>query len=153
MKSPTIIGLASIVPGLGLWIVGRRRHAVLAALAVIGTGLVALFSPWETLSTVSCYAAFLIWVLQSYYAVSEARLAAQVASGQVEKARNSEDIEPPPLHLNRFDKLAHKARELIRQQVDPNEFVKVAVPAYSMSFWKGISSHKGYYIGLLQNEL
>jgi hypothetical protein len=126
---------------------------VLAALVVVGAALVALLSPWGILSTVSYYAALLVWALQSYYAVYEARLAARLASGQVERAHDGKDIEPPPPHLNRFEKLAHKARELIGQQLDPNEFVKVAFPAYSMSFWGGASSYTGYYVGLLQNEL
>jgi len=153
MKSPVIISLASIIPGLGLWLIGKRRHAVVAAGLVVVSVLVFLFSPWETLTSLSCNLAGFLWVMQSLYAGYEARLAQAVQSGNIQQAKESTPIVPPPSDLNGFEKVSFKAKEIVRQQLEIGEHVLDAIPASQMSALQGVGSYQLYYVGLLQDKL
>jgi len=154
MQSPTVISIVSIIiPGLGLWLIGKRRHAGIAAMLVFGSIFVFLFSPWEMLTSLSCNIAILLWAMQSMYAGYEARLAQAVKSGNIQQAKEGALITPPPSDLSRFEKEAFKAKEIVRQQLEIGEYLLDAIPAFQMSVFEGAGSYRLYYIGLLQDKL
>src|SRR5512140_2093264 len=113
MQSPILISVASIIPGLGLWLIGKRRHAIIAALLIFGLALVFLFSPWKMLTSLSCNALVLLWAMQSIYAGYEARLAQAIKSGNLQQAKEVTPVIPPPPGLNRFEKASFKAKEFV----------------------------------------
>jgi hypothetical protein len=153
MQSPIVISIASIIPGLGLWLIGKRRHAIIAFLLVLGSIFVFIFSPWETLTSLSCNVTVFLWAMQSLYAGYEAKLAQAVKSGNVQQAKEGMPITPPPSDLSRFEKEAFKAKEIVRQQLDMGEHVLDAIPAFQMSALQGAGSYRLYYLGLLQDKL
>ena len=132
-KSPIIIGIASILPGLGFWILGKKRLAVTAAVVVIGSYVIYVIAPWEFVYALSCNIAIIGWFLQIVYAVYEARTISKVESGKMEAARPSERKIEIPLDIPAREKLPYKAKEIIREQLDPGEIIQDAVMAYTMS--------------------
>jgi hypothetical protein len=153
MKSPIIISLASIIPGLGLWLIGKHRHAIIAAALVIGSLLVFILSPWPSLTGLSFNIALILWIMQGIYAGYEARLVKAIKSGNLQQAKEGIPIVSPPSDINRFEKEAFKAKEIVRQQIEIGETILDAIPAYYMSVLKGAGSYRLYYIGLLKNIL
>jgi hypothetical protein len=146
-----LISIASIIPGLGLWLIGKRRHAAIAAVLVFGFLFLFLFSPWETLTSLSCNIMLFVWAMQSFYAGYEARVAQAIKSGTLQTTKESMPITPPPSDLNRFEKASFKAKEYVRQQLEVGELILDAIPASQMSATQGISSYQLYYVGLLEN--
>jgi hypothetical protein len=152
-KSPLIIGIASILPGLGFWILGKKRLAVTAAVVVIGAYVIYAFAPWEFVYAFSCNIAIIGWFLQIVYAVYEARTISKVESGKMEAARPSERKIEIPSDIPAREKLPYKAKEIIREQLDPGEMIQDAVLAYTMSALGGASSMDQYYLGLLSDQI
>lgn len=152
-KSPLIIGAASIIPGLGFWILGKKRLAVTAAVVVIGAYIIYVLAPWEFVYALSCNLAIIGWGLQIVYAVYEARIIKKVTSGEMEAARPSERKIDIPSDIPRREKLPYKAKEIIREQLDPGETIQDAVMVYTMSYLRGASSMKQFYLGLLSDQL
>ena len=152
-KSPLIVGLASILPGLGFWILGKKRLAVTSAVVVIGAFLVYIAAPWESVYSFSCNVAILGWFLQGVYAVYEARTISKVESGEMEAARSSEAKIEIPSDIPRRERLAYKAQEVIRGQLDPGERIQDAVMVYTSSYLGGASSMSQYYLGLLSDQI
>lgn len=151
MKSPLVVGLASIVPGMGLLIVGKHKHAIVSAALFSGTMFVFLLSTGEVLRTLSYFAVILIWFMQGSYAIAEARVAGAIAAGEAERARKGKPIPSAPSNLNHIEKELFKAGEIIKQQLKQGEAVKVAVPAFSVSLLRGTSASS--HIGLLKKGL
>jgi hypothetical protein len=152
-KSPFIIGIASIIPGLGFWILGKKRLAGTAAVVVIGAYVIYVAAPWEFLYALSCNVAIIGWFLQIVYAVYEAQAIKKVTSGEMEAARPSERKIEIPADIPRREKLPYKAKEIIREQLDPGEIIQDAIMVFTMSYMRGASSMKQYYLGLLSDQL
>ncbi len=145
MNSAAIISLASLIPGLGLWLLGKRRDAVIAAVLVWGAVLLFFFSPWQALAGFSCYGVLFLWLMQVIYTTHEARLAQSLKTGSLQQAKEIVPIVPPS-DLSRGEKIAFTAMEIVRQQVEANEHVLDAIRAAQ-------SSDQLYYIGLLTDKL
>jgi hypothetical protein len=128
-----------------LWLLGRRRDAVIVAVLVCGAVLVFFFSPWQVLASFSCIVVMFLWVMQVIYTTHEARLAQLLQSGNLQHAKENMPIVPPSA-LSRSEKLAFTSKEIVRQQVETNEHVLDAIRAAQ-------SSDQLYYIGLLADKL
>ena len=152
-KSPNLILLASIIPGLGLWILGKRRHSTIAALLVFGSFFVFLFTPSETLVGISCNIAGFLWIMQMFYAGYEARLKHKISIGIAQGAKKHSLPSSPPPNIKGNEKAAFKAKEIVRQQLDTGEHILDAIPVTQMSVLKGAGSYRLYYIGILQDKI
>ena len=152
--SPLFISLVSIFPGLGLWLLGKRRHAVVAASLVFGSLFVFLAAPWAWVMNVSCDVAVFLWAIQIFYAGYEANLKRKIAIGAAQEARQDAFLpSSPPPSVKGIEKLAFKAKEIVRHQLGIGEPLLDAVPATQMSILKGAHSYRLYYIGLLRDGI
>ncbi len=153
MDSPILISIASIIPGLGLWLLGERRQAINAAILVLGSLFVALLSPWETISIVSQFIFIILWILQGVHACYDARLQKLIKKGAIQLARTDTHFPPYPRGMSRWEKAALRAKKIIGQQLTSSEYVKEAVFANQTSFFRGVCSYQNFYVGLSKDEL
>jgi len=151
--TPTLIGIASVIPGLGLWLLGKRKQAIITVLLMFSLIFLFLFSPWEILYTISCNTAVFLWGAQIAYAIYEARLQDKIATGKAIAAKETVPVDYIPAHIPRREKIVYKAKEMLRQQINAGEYLEAGIFAQSMSVWGGISTYKQYYIGLLSDRL
>jgi len=151
--SPLLIGIASVIPGLGLWILGKRKHAVITGLVVLGTFFLFLFAPWEIIYNLSCNAMVFLWGMQIFYAVYDARMRTKIETGEMDAAKEAEAVDYIPAHIPRKEKIVYKAKEVVRQQLNSGEHLEAAVWSQTMSVLRGMSSYKQFYVGLLTHHL
>ena len=152
--SPLFVSVVSVVPGLGLWLLGKHRHSIIAASLVFGTCLVCLAAPWEWLMSANCNVAIILWVMQIFYAGYEAQLKRKVAMGIAQDAR--EEFSLPsvlPPDVKGAEKAVFKAKEIVRHQMGVGEQILDAVPATQMSLLRGVGSYRLYYIGLFRDKI
>ncbi len=140
------ISRASIIPGLGLWLLGKRRDAVITAILFLSTVLIFFYSPWRSLASFSCVIGMFLWIMQSTYTKHEIRLVQALKSGNLRQAKENTPIVSPS-KLSHGEKLAFKAKEIVRQQVEINEYVFEAILAVQTS-----DTYYAYYVGLLEDN-
>jgi hypothetical protein len=68
VKKPGVIGLLSVVPGLGLIILSEVRQGLGVMVIVALLAFLVELAPWEIVNAASCVLGF-AWVSQLYYAV------------------------------------------------------------------------------------
>ena len=116
MKKPWVIGLLSVVPGLGLIVLGEVRQGLGVMDIVALLAFLVEFAPWEIVNAASCVLGFVAWVSQLYCAVIVAQRLARVEAGVVLPARPLAQA-PPGASLG--DRLLHKVRQSVMQQLLP----------------------------------
>jgi hypothetical protein len=147
VKKPWVIGLLSVVPGLGLIVLGEVRQGlgVMAIMAFLA--FLVEFAPWEIVNAASCVLGF-AWVSQLYYAVIVAQRLAHVEAGVVLPAR---PLAPTPPGASLGERLLHKVRQSVMQQRLPGETLRVAIagqvgPSFAsavlMGFGAGLVQHR-----------
>jgi hypothetical protein len=154
MKSPIVVGIASIIPGLGLWLVKKRRHAIVVAILMFSSFLFIAITSQDLLAGL-CLNFFItpIWITQGFYAVHEANTIKAIKAGVFQPPIQKDSIETPPPNLSFQEKQLFKSREFIKQQLTTGEQVLDAMPVYQMSILQGAGSYRLYYIGLLKTSL
>ena len=95
MRGPWVIGILSIVPGLGLLTLGRVIPGLAATALMAVAGIFASLAPSETVAQVALTVAFIVWVVQGYYAVVIAQRTARSEAGDSLPEREV-SIAPPP---------------------------------------------------------
>jgi len=125
MKKPWAIALVSIVPGLGLVILGEPGKGlgafVLTALFLAGT-----FVPGETVPATS-FAFFLIaWIVQGYYAVVIAQRLLRAQAGLALPERPV-SIAPPSPGASSAQKALHKTKVTVLKLLPPGEQLELAL--------------------------
>jgi hypothetical protein len=122
VNHPIVIGIASLIPGLGYLMLGKVRKAVYVWLALLCAALVYVFSPFDFLWEIAAITFLGIWFAQIVWASRDAALEKRIASGQVSPAR--ETLGPasaPPLGLSRKEKQAFQMRETVKSQIGMGE--------------------------------
>src|SRR3989337_2927147 len=95
MKKPWAIGLISIIPGLGLIILGEARKG-LASFVATAAFFMAMFAPGEIVPT-TAFAFFLIaWIVQAYYAIVIAQRIGRKPAGLALPEWPASIAPPPP---------------------------------------------------------
>ena len=153
MNSPILVSIASIIPGLGLLLLGERRQAIFTAILVIGLLFVTLISPWKTISLVSVNLLFLFWLFQGANACYDARLQKLIKKGSIQPAKSDTHFPPYPSGMSRTERGIFRAKRIIRHQLTSSEYVKEAVFADQTSFFRGICQSQHFYVGLSKNAL
>lgn len=155
MQSPFVIGVASIVPGLGFILLAKYRSAVNSFFIVVGLFVAGLFIASGIWSDIFIEFSALIWIGQIVYAVQTANIQKKREAGEIISPREATPLSPIPSNLSRGERLAFKIAETIRQQLQPGEILKDAVLAQIMPsmgqhvLWGAASmlSMKQYYLG------
>ncbi len=161
MQSPFTIGVLSIIPGLGFFVLGQLKRGVGIIGTLIGLFTFSLFIPSEFLSELSFQLFLITWIGQIYYAVQTAKLLKKQKSGEIIAPRETRPIAPAPHGSSANEKLAHKVRETVRQQLDIGEHLIDAVfaqvlPSMGAHILVGAAatfSTKSYYVGLTEKTL
>lgn len=96
MKHPLLIGVASLIPGLGYLMLGQARKALNVWMGLLIAVLVYMFSPIELLWDLAVVAFLGIWIAQIVWAGREAALERRIVSGEVAAARESAVSAPAP---------------------------------------------------------
>jgi hypothetical protein len=127
MKKPWAIGLISIVPGLGLVILGEAGRG-LGAFVLTTLFLAGTFVPGETVPATS-FAFFLIaWIVQGYYAVVIAQRLLRAQAGLALPERPVSITLPPP-GASSAQKASHKAKVTVLKLLPPGDQLKLALQA------------------------
>jgi len=132
VNHPVVIGIASLVPGLGYLILGELRKAVYVWLGMLTCALVYFFSPFEFLWDLAAIAFLGIWFVQLVWASREAGLMRRIATGQAAPARETQAAAPPS-GLSRKERHAFELREMVKAQVGLGENVGPVVSVMDRS--------------------
>lgn len=161
MKKSLGVLLASLVPGLGLALLGLVRRGILVFATFAALIGLYLFAPWEYVNTFSCGLAFMLWVGQVIIALQTVQRAARTEEGLTSKARPAQLLPAPPPGASSAEKLQHQARETVRAQLEPGEILQNAFFGQSPT---SLASHAvfgplawlrthRYFVGLLESDL
>lgn len=160
MQSPFLIGLLSIIPGLGFFVLGKPRRG-LGVLGILFVLLILfLFTSGNFITQLSFQFAILVYIGQIYLAAQSARMIKRQQAGELTMPREKTKIEPPP-GLSLKERGNYKMRETVRQQLNPGEELLEAVVAQS-KFPTGsfvlfgpiaMLSMQQYYVGLTEDTL
>jgi hypothetical protein len=153
MRSPVVVQIASIIPGLGLWIVGKRREAVIVALLFSACVVFFLFSPWDTISQLAFFAGIMLWAVQIGVAYYEAMILKKIAKENYQRAREVGTIGAPPPHLNRTEKMDHKWSEMLSRQLQPGERLLTHIYGRQVGLFQTWSSTSFYRVALLEDKI
>lgn len=157
MQSPFLIGLLSIIPGLGFFVLGKPRRGFWVIGIFLTLLFIFLFIPGDFITQVSFQFILLVWIGQIVLAAQSARLEKRQQVGDVTKPREKEKIVPPP-GLSLKERGDYKIRETVRQQLNPGENLLEAVFAQSgggvgtYALYGALSALKmrQYYVGLTE---
>ncbi len=72
-QSHIMIGLASFVPGLGFWLMGRKNQAYVVGGTVLGLMLISAVAPWRSVRGLVFPMAYILWLGQIAWAVRTAK--------------------------------------------------------------------------------
>jgi len=160
MQSPFLIGLLSIVPSLGLFVLKKPRKG-LGVLGILFVLLILfLFTSSNFIAQLSFQFAILVYIGQIYLAVQSARTIKRQQAGELAIPREITKNEPPP-GLSLKERGDYKMRETVRQQLNPGEeLLEVVVaqskfPTGSLALFGPVAmlSMRHYYVGLTEDML
>lgn len=126
MKKPWVVGLLSIIPGLGFLILGKTRQGLMIFLLIGAAVFFAWLSPWENLTISIATLALIAWITQGYYAVVYAQRQAKSEAG-LELPVRQVPTAPPPQGASLGEKHLHKVRQTVLPLLQPEESLKVAI--------------------------
>lgn len=132
MKSAWAVGLLSVVPGLGFLAIGQRRRGAVILGCFAALAALYLLAPWQIVYELSCGLGAALWAAQIVFAVTEVRRQARLEAGLTQAARPVADSLAPPPGASRADRVLHKAREAIAQQLQQGERVEAAITCQVM---------------------
>lgn len=160
MQSPFLIGLLSIIPGLGFFVLGKPRRGFWV-IGILATLLfIFLFIPGEFITQLSFQFILLVWIGQIVLAAQSARLQKRQQAGEVTQPREKEKIVPPP-GLSLKERGDYKIRETVRRQLKPGEnlleavFVQSGGGVGTYALYGALSALKmrQYYVGLTDESI
>jgi hypothetical protein len=128
MKKTGTIGLLSIIPGLGHFILGDVRMGLVFLIIIILFGLFTIFSPSETVFVISLTLGLIAWGYQWVHAVTTAQRQARTKANLALPVREVTASRLSPF-ASSADKQVHKARQTVLQLLQPGEQLKFVVTA------------------------
>jgi len=159
------VGLLSLVPGIGLLALGETAWGLGVFIGFVALVFVYLLAPWQIVYELSCGSAIVLWASQLTIAIAHARRRearqARLDAGQVNPARPPVVASKPPAGASRSEKLIHRAREALSQQLFPGEHLKVgitcqAMPTLASQFLMGAAAFatmRQFHIGATECDL
>lgn len=130
---PLQIGAASIVPGLGLWLIDERDRAVQWGAIIVGLIGISLLLPPGAASGLTFTLAYILWLFQIGLAVRSARLAEEApVRPEVSKEREA-GVSYYQRDLAEDQAARQAARNLASGQLEPKERLIKALVGKNMS--------------------
>ncbi|MBT3337878.1 MAG: hypothetical protein HN855_17165 [Anaerolineae bacterium] len=152
-QSPLIIGLTSLIPGLGYLLLKKWKNAI------VTWGLLLLFakmfflSPVEGLfQQISAQLFFMVWIGQIIFSVNLARPPKEALDAHISPAKkiNPAKIKIPARTPFRKRGL-YKAKEIFAAQLEKNEYLQTMLPGLDKAMM-GIGAHQ-YLLGITHRYL
>jgi len=140
-----IVGFASIVPGLGFFVLRRYRTSVYVFLSVMFLFLLSVFGPWEGLRELCLVILFGLWIIQIYIAIKYANMEKSQDDGKSIAPIEYDEKIKIPSNIPRSERMSYKARESVKRQLAMGENVIAGIYAN-----RGRYSH--YHLGLTEND-
>jgi hypothetical protein len=161
MYIPWLVGLVSIIPGFGFWLIHQRRRALGAMILVVGFFVIyylaAHFSWWQPLIQFFRYVVFTLWIGQMVFAADTARLINERAKKPSKAVRKPGWENTTPPGLNRRQRFIYRTRILVNQQLGNGEKLIAAVMGTYLAERKdGVSIQfpmRTRYVGLTEKTL
>jgi len=125
MRRPQIIAVASIIPGLGFWLLGQHRRAAQAFIITLLGAVVAYAVHQATsiplLQAVGLSVFFFLWYIQGLWATNSARLLNKLQENPARRAKetNMEDVPASP--FSQGEARLERVEEIAIQQLEPDE--------------------------------
>lgn len=129
MKKTWIIGLLSIIPGLGFFLLGKILQGFVVLFLTGGLLTVGLFSTGNNFSITVITLAFIAWVTQGYFAVLLARSRARTEAGLNLPVREV-SIAPPEPDASREEKHLYKVRKTMMELLPQGEDLRVSIEGW-----------------------
>ena len=160
MPSPILIGLISLIPGFGFFVLKQPRRGWGVLGILFSLLIIFLFIPNDFIAQLSFQISILVYLGQIYLASQSARLLKRQQAGEITKPRESSKITPPP-GLSFKERNIYRLRETVRQQLNPGENLLEAVIAQSggqvgtYALYGAFSAFRmsQYYVGLTDDSL
>jgi hypothetical protein len=130
MKKNWVIGVLSMVPGLGLLVLGEVWKG-LGAFFLAMLLLLCVFGPWEAVAGAGFALFLVVWIVQGVYAVVFAERRARTEAGLTLPEREV-PIAPLPPAASSGQKSLYKARQELLRLLQPDEHLQLAMPAATM---------------------
>lgn len=141
-----IVGLLSIIPGLGFFVLRSYRQAYFFFILVVGSILLWAISPWQELNEISAYIGFFSWLAQIFTSIQMAHtikiLDVDLESSLIEKM---DKIQVPPDRSGE-EKSGFKERETVRRQLEFGENIVGTILGLR-------GRYCGYYLGVSDRNL
>ncbi len=155
MKSPWLVGLLSLFPGLGLLVLGKGRSAlVVFGLFVVMAGY-GLFAPLNFFTELIFNLAFALWAAQIVYTVQVAKREQLSGVSDPRAPKAAGTVEKPAAGLPASARLRLGAFSILEPQLEVKESLQAAVLAMDMgNFWSfGAFAMKQFYVGVTKDQL
>lgn len=150
MKHPVLIGILSIMPGLGYLVLGKLTKAIYVWTGMVVSFFIFLFSPYDWLADIAFFAIIIVWFYQIAWAYREARESSRLEKGEVIEAKDV-TLSPSPDGLSRREKQIFKMRETIRAQLAPGQQVGPVMLVTDNA--RSSSGTAWYYLGVINTGL
>jgi hypothetical protein len=132
MKKPWVIGLISIVPGMGFIVLGKILQGFVIFFVVALLACLGMFTSAENASRIFFTMSFAAWLSQLYYSIHLAQHLSRLAAGLVPQ-RKPVDLAPLPAGASSKEKALHKARLAMMELLPPGKYVRIALEGQTSS--------------------
>lgn len=162
MRKPQIIALASIIPGLGFWLLGQHRRAAQAFIITLLGAVVAYAVHQATsipLLQAASLGAFLIpWAVQAQWAANSAW---QLSKRPQDPARQAKETDMDAVGGSSFsqgEKLLERVEDIAVQQLEAHETLLAVVPGSRTEVEETPQAriehpYQMYYLALTETDL
>lgn len=125
MKKPWVVGVLSIIPGLGFLVLGEIRKGVIAFILTL-LPFLAIWTPWETIVIIGVTIGIIVWGVQIYYAVLLAQSRLREEAGEGLPVREV-FLPPPSPEATKGEEALHNAKQIVSQHLRADENLQVAI--------------------------
>jgi hypothetical protein len=156
MKKPWVIGLMSVIPGLGFIVLGKTLLGLISFLIVASAALLTVVIPSEDASAIFFTLFYIAWFVQLFYAVFIALRLAHVEAGLVLQAKPV-FIAPLPAGASLKDKKLQKTRQTMMELLPPGEYLQIALKGKTGNWTQALHEYppdiRVIYFGTTEQDL
>ena len=119
--SPLIIGFASIIPGLGFWLLGQRQRSVVVGTIVLGLLSISLIFFGKPIGQFFAQFFQLAWLAQLVFAIHIARTNQKQLKGEIQAPQPTTQFHKPTKNLSGTQASDYFSREISKGQLQDGE--------------------------------
>lgn len=137
IQSPIVVGIASLIPGLGFWLLGQRNRAIVTVTVVVGLGVLSILFREQPVSVLMAGTSGLAWLAQIIFSVQVATGLYHRSLGKMAPPRevNTRLFRRPSSLLSRHEANVLLGRNIAFQQLAPGErLLKAAIARTRIPF-------------------